>query len=93
MKTRGVNLCKALERLRYEVNRPQKNALIDAAIVQVEADQAKTLELVTALETARSILMEYVNSERCDHSNNVCVCSEVSAIEKIEKALESYGLS
>jgi hypothetical protein len=93
MTRRGVNLCKALERLRHEVNKPQKNALIDAAIVQVETDQAKTLDLVTALEIAHSILMEYVNSERCDHSNNVCVCSEVSAIEKIEKALESYGLS
>ncbi len=48
--TPGINVANVLDRLRFETNKAQKNALIDKTIEQVRKDYAAMTSLCDALE-------------------------------------------
>lgn len=76
--TPGVNVAKALDRLRFEVNKAQKNALIDDAIEQVRKD-------AEAFETMREVLKDFLNISYSTEDENYSEVRE--ALDKAQAAL------
>lgn len=62
-KTPGVDVERSLERLRHEVNKAQKNLVIDNAIEQLRKDQVLTEEFAQFIKTYAEAGCEDISEE------------------------------